>query len=467
MPPLLEVQLEDGRTLQFTRPFLIGREPTCDVVIDNGRVSRRHVLVAFENGQWQLHDQQSGNGIIVAGRRVPSARVGERLSVRLGPEGPVVTLVPVTAAAAAGVAAPEGTAGYVPRPDAPVGSRTMFFQRTIARQRRTYRAMVGLLALVAAAAGAYAYYAHRKIAALEARAQDIFYRMKVVDTQNARAEEQLRKAGITRTDAQIRQYREERARLEREYEAYLDELGVYGTRMSEEDRLILRVTRRLGECEVAAPPQYVDEVRRYIRQWRSTSRFVDGVRLAKRNGYTQRIIDELDTVNLPRQFFYLALQESNFNEFAVGPPTSYGYAKGMWQFIRDTGARYGLRPGPFAAYARKDPLDERHQWEKATHAAALYLKDIYATDAQASALLVMASYNWGERRVIKRIKSMPQDPRERNFWKLLAKYPNDVPSQTYNYVLSIVSAAVIGENPRLFNIPIDNPLALDESRPAR
>jgi len=81
----------------------------------------------------------------------------------------------------------------------------------------------------------------------------------------------------------------------------------------------------------------------------------------------------------------------------------------------------------------------------------------------------MASYNWGEQRVIKRIKSMPQDPRERNFWKLLAKYPNDVPSQTYNYVLSIVSAAVIGENPRLFNIPIDNPLAPDEtgSRSAR
>src|SRR6188508_2442729 len=115
--PPLEVQLEDGRTLRFTRPFLIGREPTCDVVIDNSRVSRRHVLVAFENGQWQLHDQQSGNGIIVAGHRVPSARVGERLSVRLGPEGPLVTLAPVTAPAV--VAGPVAPRDYVPRPDAP------------------------------------------------------------------------------------------------------------------------------------------------------------------------------------------------------------------------------------------------------------------------------------------------------------------------------------------------------------
>ena len=45
---------------------------------------------------------------------------------------------------------------------------------------------------------------------------------------------------------------------------------------------------------------------------------------------------------------------------------------------------------------------------------------------------------------------MPKDPRQRNFWQLLAKYRRQIPGQTYDYVFSIVSAAVIGENPRLF-----------------
>ena len=85
----------------------------------------------------------------------------------------------------------------------------------------------------------------------------------------------------------------------------------------------------------------------------------------------------------------------------------------------DTGVKYGLRIGPLVALRRPDPSDDRHRWEQATKAAARYLKDLYATDAQASGLLVMASYNWGENRVIRLIQSMPANPRQRNFWRLL------------------------------------------------
>jgi hypothetical protein len=75
----------------------------------------------------------------------------------------------------------------------------------------------------------------------------------------------------------------------------------------------------------------------------------------------------------------------------------------------------------------------------------------------------MASYNWGERRVIDLLRTMPADPRERNFWKLLAKHRDRVPAESYNYVFYIVSAAVIGENPKLFGVQVDNPLKfLDE-----
>ena len=115
------------------------------------------------------------------------------------------------------------------------------------------------------------------------------------------------------------------------------------------------------------------------------------------------------------------------------------------------------------AFPRPDPGDDRHKWEKATRAAAAYIKDIYSTDAQASGLLVMASYNWGENRVIRMLRTMPANPRERNFWKVLEQHREQVPKETYNYVMWIVSAAVIGENPKLFGFDFDSPLAATES----
>jgi hypothetical protein len=39
-----------------------------------------------------------------------------------------------------------------------------------------------------------------------------------------------------------------------------------------------------------------------------------------------------------------------------------------------------------------------------------------------------------------------------------------VPPETRNYVFRIVSAAVIGEDPRLFGVHVDNPLKFLERR---
>jgi len=90
---------------------------------------------------------------------------------------------------------------------------------------------------------------------------------------------------------------------------------------------------------------------------------------------------------------------------------------------------------------------------------------LYSTDAQASGYLVMASYNWGENQVLPLIRSMPANPKDRNFWQLLAKYRDQIPEETYDYVFYIASAAVIGENPRLFGFQFDNPLAHEANNP--
>ena len=164
-------------------------------------------------------------------------------------------------------------------------------------------------------------------------------------------------------------------------------------------------------------------------------------------------------VDLPPQFFYLALQESDFNINTCGPQTRFGIAKGIWQFIPATARKYGLQIGPLSRYRRPDPRDDRFNFEKSTAAAANYLRDIYDTEAQASGLLVMASYNWGEHRVNELINKLPENPQERNFWRLLERFKNEIPQQTYDYVFYIVSAAVIGENPRFFGFDFENPLA--------
>jgi hypothetical protein len=59
---------------------------------------------------------------------------------------------------------------------------------------------------------------------------------------------------------------------------------------------------------------------------------------------------------------------------------------------------------------------------------------------------------------------MPNNPKERNFWQVLTKYKDKWPQETYDYVYYIFSAAVIGENPRLFGFQFDNPLAHLEKR---
>ena len=77
----------------------------------------------------------------------------------------------------------------------------------------------------------------------------------------------------------------------------------------------------------------------------------------------------------------------------------------------------------------------------------------------------MASYNWGETQVLPLIQSLPNNPRDRNFWRLLTKHRDKIPQETYDYVFSIISAAAIGENPRLFGFNFDNPLAHLEQQP--
>lgn len=477
----LHVRVDGGRTRQFSGPFHVGRSADCDVQVDDDSVSRKHLLVSVSDGQWSFSDLQSSNGVFVNGIRTAAGPIGEGLTLHLGGhDGPALAFRVERSIAAtasrrsepgqqhAGASEPHVVASYKERyfgshdPDEPAGPRTMYirqaFQEVQKKQRRQYVWVLGVLAVAALSAALYAWHTHHKMIERERNAADLFYFLKAMDVRIARMERALAEAGASADQKDVQAQRAERRQWEAQYDTFLKGHQFYGRPLTDQERLILRVTRIFGECELLMPREYLAEVDVYIKKWQSTKRFETAVARARDNGYIQRIVDEFAAKNLPEQFFYLAMQESSFNPRAVGTPTRYGFAKGMWQFIRDTGREYGLQPGPLAHTRDYDPDDERFQWEKATNAAARYIKTIYATDAQASGLLVIASYNWGQGRVIDRVRSMPDNPRDRNFWKLLSHYRSRIPKETYDYVFYIVSAAVIGENPRLFGFQFDNPL---------
>jgi soluble lytic murein transglycosylase-like protein len=293
-----------------------------------------------------------------------------------------------------------------------------------------------------------------KLDSMRKTAENIYYAMKSLEVQISQLEDIV----LLQADkAQVEDLLEKRRQLNemsRQYDNFVTEIGVY-KKVPIEKQLIFKMARTFGECDVNVPEGFVNEVMRYIAMWKSTSSLQVALIRAESNGYTKKIEKVLQENNLPRQYLFLALRESEFYPNAIGKLTRYGYAKGMWQFIPQTAEHYGLKIGPKYQKGEYDPFDERFHVDKATKAAARYIRDINNTEAQASGLLVMASYNWGENNIREIIKTMPENPRDRNFWLLLKKAK--IPKETYDYVYYIFSAAVICENPRLFGFNFDAP----------
>ena len=455
----VEFVLQDAAT--------IGRDPGSTIFVDHRTVSRQHAKVFYENGDWWLEDLQSRNGTYFGKERVDRIPLQNDTGFTLGLNGPRLTATVEEQTPAVAALDRELLSQYADyylkqSPDEKAGARTMFIRQAFRdlerKQHRRNGFVLAAASTLIVVVASYALYQHSAAENQQQLAENLFYQMKSVELETAKSETTVLALKGQEGIEGIRRVREQKREMEVNYDKFLKQVGLYANELSEQDRLILRVTRIFGECEIGMPANFVSEVKRYISQWRSTDRLQKAVAEAEGKEYAPRITAALLAQDLPPQFFYLALQESNFDTYAIGPSTPKGIAKGMWQFIPETAVKYGLELGPLYELSRPDPGDERHNFEKSTGAASRYLRDIYLTDAQASGLLVMASYNWGEGKVIPLIQSLPNNPRDRNFWRLLSKYRDKIPQETYDYVFYIVAAAVIGENPRLFGFDFENPL---------
>jgi membrane-bound lytic murein transglycosylase D len=160
--------------------------------------------------------------------------------------------------------------------------------------------------------------------------------------------------------------------------------------------------------------------------------------LSRKTAYDSLIYTKLAQHGMPRDLIYLALVESGFNVKAY----SRAKAAGMWQFIPETGIRYGLEVDFW--------VDMRRNPELATEAALTYLTQLH--DEFGDWLLSMAAYNCGEGRIRRLIREKHADPtwgdRPVTYWDL------QLPQETMHYVPRILAAMVIGHFPEQYDVSI-------------
>ena len=301
-----------------------------------------------------------------------------------------------------------------------------------------------ILILAAIGISVTLYRRDRQLNELTLLAESVFYQTRTLEAQLVRQRDTL-------SQEDFQNLSKRRITLEQNYDRYLDSLGQYAGK-SPVELAIMRLARRLGETDLELPPDFQRTVLAYVERWRSSSRLRTALDRARQRSLPSRIRLALDQHGLPREFMFLALQESDFDATEVGPQTRLGIAKGLWQLAPQTASEYGLAIGPLKELPQFDPSDQRHDENLATEAAARYLAYLYSAKAAGSGLLVMACYNYGQTRIIEKLDQLPNDPRQRNFWNF---YRNGwIPAETRDYVMNVFSAALICEEPELFQFSI-------------
>ena len=144
--------------------------------------------------------------------------------------------------------------------------------------------------------------------------------------------------------------------------------------------------------------------------------------------------------NIPQDLIYLAQAESGFHPLAL----SRVGARGMWQFMSYTAPGYGLQ--------RNWWVDDREDPEKATRAAARFLKELHHQFGDW--YLAMAAYNSGAGTVQRAV----QRTGYADFWELYRR--DALPAETKNYVPIILAVTIISKNPTQYgfeNLETDAP----------
>lgn len=152
--------------------------------------------------------------------------------------------------------------------------------------------------------------------------------------------------------------------------------------------------------------------------------------IKRANRYFPIVEPILKECGVPDDLKYLMVIESNLSPLA----RSTAGAAGMWQFIQETGRKYGLEVNA--------NIDERYNIEKATRAACAYLKESY--EMYGDWMTVAASYNAGQNGITRRLDQQDVD-NAMDLWLV---------EETSRYMFRILTAKMVLENPKAYGFMI-------------
>ncbi|MFM7396013.1 MAG: LysM peptidoglycan-binding domain-containing protein [Gammaproteobacteria bacterium] len=156
--------------------------------------------------------------------------------------------------------------------------------------------------------------------------------------------------------------------------------------------------------------------------------------------YMHYIVEEIDRRGMPMELALLPVIESAFEPFAY----SKARASGLWQFIPDTGSRFGL-PQNWWYDGRRDVIES-------TRAALDYLQFLH-DEFDGDWLLAVAGYNCGENCVARAVARNRAAGKPTTFWDLR------LPNETRAYVPKLLAMKRLVADPSVFGIefsPIPN-----------
>lgn len=179
---------------------------------------------------------------------------------------------------------------------------------------------------------------------------------------------------------------------------------------------------RLRRLPTLMEMPYNEVVQKFIERYATKLRRSVSLMLGANNFYMPIFEQALETYGMPLELKYLPVIESALNPRAV----SRVGATGLWQFMLATGKQYGMKVNTL--------VDERRDPEKASYAAAHYLRDLYRIFGDWN--LVIAAYNAGPESINRAIHRAGG---VKDYWKI---YPY-LPKETRGYVPAFIAANYI------------------------
>ena len=174
--------------------------------------------------------------------------------------------------------------------------------------------------------------------------------------------------------------------------------------------------------ETTVPLTFNAHVKSFIELYANRLRQQTSRMLGLSYVYFPMFEEYLSRYDLPLELKYLAMVESALNPTAG----SKAGAKGLWQFMRGTGAEYGLKVTSL--------IDDRFDPEKETEAACQYMQSLYSR--YEDWFLVLAAYNSGPGTVN---KAIIRAGGVKNYWAI---WPY-LPAETRGYVPAFIAVTYV------------------------